>query len=209
MDWQITVSEKKNQRRVLLVEPAYRNKYPPLGLMKLATYHRMRGDHVRFFKGDLRKLIVETYADTVIEKFYSIDDTVDWRCYRKQVIKFIQYGHKALHIELTSKSSVFSPAVSNWLKYFNKAYRSGKVDECALWDRVCVTSLFTFYFKKTIETIEYCKRLVRNKQDVIVGGVMASLIPTEIEEATGIKPIVGLLDKKGFLTDGIVKSSTS
>ena len=36
---------------VLLVEPGYRNKYPPLGLMKLATYHKRRGDIVRFVKG--------------------------------------------------------------------------------------------------------------------------------------------------------------
>ncbi|WP_205224559.1 hypothetical protein [Desulfogranum marinum] len=154
---------------------------------------------MRFFKGDLRKLVAEIYTDTVIEKFYSIDETVDWRCYRKQIIQFIQYGRKALHVELTSKSTVFSPAISNWLKYFHKAYRSGKVDECALWDRVCVTTLFTFYFKKSVETIEYCKRLVRDQQDVVVGGVMASLIPDEIEEATGIQPFVGLLDKKGVL----------
>ena len=35
---------------VLLIEPGYRNKYPPLGLMKLAAYHRDRGDAVRFAK---------------------------------------------------------------------------------------------------------------------------------------------------------------
>ena len=27
-------------RHVLLLEPGYRNKYPPLGLMKIAAYHR-------------------------------------------------------------------------------------------------------------------------------------------------------------------------
>ena len=35
---------------VLLVEPGYRNKYPPLGLMKLAAFHRQRGDRVTFHK---------------------------------------------------------------------------------------------------------------------------------------------------------------
>lgn len=37
-------------KHILLIEPGYRNKYPPLGLMKLASYHRSRGDHVRFIK---------------------------------------------------------------------------------------------------------------------------------------------------------------
>jgi hypothetical protein len=37
--------------RILLVEPDYRNKYPPIGLMKLATYHRGKKDYVEFYKG--------------------------------------------------------------------------------------------------------------------------------------------------------------
>ena len=46
-------------RRVLLVEPNYKNKYPPMSLMKLATYFKMVGDDVRFFKGDLKDLVAE------------------------------------------------------------------------------------------------------------------------------------------------------
>lgn len=38
-------------KNILLIEPAYRNKFPPLGLMKIATYHRQRGDRVVFAKG--------------------------------------------------------------------------------------------------------------------------------------------------------------
>lgn len=37
--------------RVLLVEPNYKNKYPPMGLMKISTYHKMLGDEVHFVKG--------------------------------------------------------------------------------------------------------------------------------------------------------------
>ena len=46
-------------RKVLLVEPNYKNKYPPMGLMKLATYYRESGDDVRFFKGDLLDLAAD------------------------------------------------------------------------------------------------------------------------------------------------------
>lgn len=38
--------------RILLVEPDYKNKFPPLGLMKIATYHRNKGDIVEFCKGE-------------------------------------------------------------------------------------------------------------------------------------------------------------
>ncbi|MFZ2640664.1 MAG: hypothetical protein WA117_06715 [Verrucomicrobiia bacterium] len=37
--------------KVLLVEPSYRSKFPPLGLMRLSTYHRSRGDRVTFVRG--------------------------------------------------------------------------------------------------------------------------------------------------------------
>ena len=38
-------------RSILLVEPDYRSKFPPIGLMRLATYHRSKGDAVTFVRG--------------------------------------------------------------------------------------------------------------------------------------------------------------
>ena len=53
-------------RRVLLIEPNYKNKYPPMGLMKIATYYRRCKDDVRFYKGDWRTFA----AQLLCEEFY-------------------------------------------------------------------------------------------------------------------------------------------
>ena len=41
-------------KNILLIEPGYKNKYPPLGLMKIAQYHGPNGkkDNVKFIKGE-------------------------------------------------------------------------------------------------------------------------------------------------------------
>jgi len=36
---------------ILLAEPAYRSRYPPLGLLKIASYHRNEGDSVELIRG--------------------------------------------------------------------------------------------------------------------------------------------------------------
>lgn len=100
--------------RVLLVEPNYKNKYPPMGLMKISTYHKMLGDEVRFVKG--------------------VDPNID----------------------------------------------------AAVWDRIYITTLFTFDFSISTETILHYMRLVDDVSSLYVGGIMASLMPENIVEATGI-----------------------
>lgn len=101
--------------RILLVEPNYKNKYPPMGLMKISTYHKMLGDEVRFVKG-------------------------------------------------------FDPEVDK-----------------EVWDRIYVTTLFTFDFEVDVQTINHYKLLVNDINDLYVGGIMASLMPDRIVAATGIE----------------------
>lgn len=116
-----------NVRRILLIEPGFRNKYPPLGLMKISSYHKRRGDLVEFAKGQ------------VPEK------------------------------------------------------------KMRRWDRIYVSSLFTYHWATTIREINYYSGSVSNPKDVWVGGVMATLLGDEIEELTGATVIRGLLDKPGIL----------
>ena len=37
--------------KILLIEPNYLTKFPPLGLMRIASYHKKKGDYVEFVKG--------------------------------------------------------------------------------------------------------------------------------------------------------------
>ena len=112
--------------RVLLVEPNYKNKYPPMGLMKISKYHKRLGDEVQFVKG--------------------FDHSVDKK----------------------------------------------------VWDRIYITTLFTFDFDVDVKTINHYKLLVNNIDDLYVGGIMASLMPEKIVEATGIDRFHILT---GLLTD--------
>lgn len=54
-------------KNVLLIEPGYKNKYPPLGLMKLAAYHGPYGkkDNVKFIKGDMDRSVFNVNWDRI------------------------------------------------------------------------------------------------------------------------------------------------
>ncbi len=41
------------KKNVLLVEPAYKNPYPPLGMMKISTWYKRKGNDVQFIKDTL------------------------------------------------------------------------------------------------------------------------------------------------------------
>ena len=115
-------------KNILLIEPGYPNKYPPLGLMKLASYHgpNGRGDNVTFVKGETPSVL----------------DTA--------------------------------------------------------WDRVYVTTLFSFEWKRTSEAIDFAVRAARGQHErVFVGGIAASLMHDEFVREprwAGVRFIKGLLD---------------
>lgn len=142
--------------RVLLVEPDYRHGsvsfrkaaesgnakkrddeslwYPPIGLLKLATFHKRRDDTVVFVNGCDKSIVKD-------EDLFSND---------------------------------------------------------LLWDRIYITTLFTFDWKNVIETINFYKKAVGgSSHKIFVGGIMASIMPNDIFEETGIQPVIGILDKPG------------
>jgi hypothetical protein len=113
---------------ILLLEPNYKNKYPPLGLMKISYFHKeILKDKVFFSKGKLRKN---------------------------------------------------APDIK--------------------WDRIYITTLFTFEWKETIKAIDYAKSLC-DISKIFIGGISSTLMADEFENKTGIKPIVGLLNEAGKL----------
>ena len=75
-------------KNILLIEPGYKNKYPPLGLMKIAQYHGPRGkkDNVRFIKGEDRTVLTtgwdRIYVTTLFSfEFQRISQSIDFALY--------------------------------------------------------------------------------------------------------------------------------
>ena len=122
------------KRNILLVEPGYPNKYPPLGLMKIAAYHGPHGcdDNVLFVKGDTPEALQH------------------------------------------------------------------------VWDRVYVTTLFSFEWKRTSAAIDFALRAARGQAErVFVGGIAATLMFDEFVREprwAGVRFVRGLLDQPAALS---------
>ena len=113
---------------VLLLEPNYKNKYPPLGLMKISYFHKtVRNDYVLFAKGEIKSKV--------------------------------------------------------------------KIKK---WDRVYVTTLFTFEWEETKKTIEFALKVAKTPKCVFVGGILASLMPGLVKSIfPDINIVEGQLNKAG------------
>ena len=117
-------------KNILLLEPGYKNKYPPLGLMKIAQYHRQQ----------------KTKRNIVFAK-----------------------GEK-------------DPKLTSYK-----------------WDRIYITTLFSFEWRRTEIMIDKAIQLVNGeKSKIYVGGISASLMP---EEYQAVKKWQGIHFIKGILKD--------
>lgn len=184
-------------RRVLLLEPNYKNKFPPIGLMKLATYFRLRGDDVVFYKGDLKEFVINQITELCIAKLSELDNSIDWKLRSDKISLYIKYRKREYLDQIGLEDSEIALILVPWLEYYKKYYHSGEYKKHPQWDWVGVTTLFTFYWDITIETIEFAKTMVKDLKNLMVGGVLASIQPKEIEKATGIRPHVGTLHSPG------------
>ena len=196
------MARPKKRYKALLIEPNYNNKFPPIGLMKIATYHKNLGNwDVVFYKGDLKQFIIEQIADKCIAAFNKIDKTQDWYIRKDYIFEYIKTRKSSALDAIGTEQSSKSEELRSIAIDFKDFYWKGTWKKYPEWDRVFVTTLFTFYWNTTIETIEFAKLLVKKPKNLMVGGVLASIQPKEIEEATGIKPHIGIL-RAGELDKG-------
>lgn len=178
-----------------------------MGLMKLSTYYKDRGDSVTFFKGDLTELVLNETLDRLFEQLHEYDEEVQWNKYWDKVRTYIRNGKTSVLAEIPETERAL---VMRLFKYYRRFFHEQYyfLPEFRRYDRVCVTTLFTFYWKITVETINFVKQLCKDESGfktegdpggVLIGGVLASILPERIEKATGIRPFQGVLDRKGLL----------
>lgn len=188
-------------RNILLVEPNYKNKFPPIALMKLATYHKHLGDNVVFYKGDFKEFLYERITEKCVNKLSEIEPKGEWSTKKHFVYDFIKTRKNIFYDSLALDKYDCEILLSNWVIYYKDYYWKKLYLKDPEWDRIFITTLFTFYFDITVKCINDFKQLVKPSGYIMVGGILATLQPKELEEATGIKPYIGLLNKPGDLGD--------
>ena len=183
-----------------MIEPNYKNKYPPMGLMKIATYYRLCGDDVRFFKGDLKDLAADIVIEDLLADLDRVAPEIKWRKYKLALIEYIRKRNKSA-LE-NCKDFYDNPMAYGMAEDAVRAYRKQDYFKNPPFDKVGITTLFTFYWDITIDTINFAKRLCKKQEDVMVGGIMSTLLPDRVYEATGIRPFIGQMNHPGDIDKG-------
>ena len=196
------MTRTRKKLKVLLIEPNYSNKYPPIGLMKIATYHKMLGHEVVFYKGDLKQFVIDRIADRCIRDCSELCNTVSWVLYKDIIVDFIRTKRKEFLAQLPIEGTGMEILLTAKFVEYKDFYWKGLWEQEPEWDRIFVTTLFTFYWDITIDTINFAKKLVKNQKNLMVGGVLATIQAEEVYAATGIKPFEGVLNKPGQLDKG-------
>jgi len=160
--------------RVLLLEPNYKNKYPPMGLMKLATYFRNIGYDVRFFKGDLRDLAVEL----LFEEYWEEIRDIELGEYTGLMREHIKTGKLAPYNDIPDFSR------KQELRDVRTRYRNKDFPK---FDIVGITTLFTFYWKDTIDTINAAKHFTLPDGRLHIGGIASSILSDRMFQDIGVQ----------------------
>lgn len=193
------MARPRKKKKALLIEPNYSNKFPPVGLMKIATYFKMIGWEVIFYKGDLKMFVIERIVDRLVEDLNSAETTErNWHFHKDVLTNYIKTRKNKELESLKLEESEVGILLSGLINDAKDYYWKNTWKQNPEWDFVGITTLFTFYWKITIETIEFAKFLVKDQANLMVGGVLASIQPKEIEAATGIKPHTGILGPGGI-----------
>lgn len=169
--------------------------------MKLSTYHKLLGDNVVFYKGEFKDFLYERITNKCVAKLEEIEPSENWNFKKHYIYDYIK-TRKAEFIDMMQLDQYATKElIYNWLTFYKDYYWKKLYLNEPEWDRIFITTLFTFYFDITVKCINDFKQLVKPNGLVMVGGVLATLQPQEIEEATGIKPYTGLLNHPGDLDD--------
>lgn len=176
-----------------------------MGLMKISTYYKQRGDNVRFYKGDLKQFAASLLCEELIRLLFGISPGMGWRRLIPTLTAYIRYGKTAYIPEEVIRSNESAADDADMLIDLIREYRDKfkKKDYFThpRFDIVGITTLFTFEWTITIDTINFAKQLCKDQKNVLVGGIASSIIPKEITKETGIVPIEGILDRPGMLDD--------